>query len=38
VRQPLQIPEHYLFGDSVVVPMNAGGEVAWRVEGDGALL
>ena len=31
LKQPQSIPEHYEFGDSVVVPMWAGQELAWRV-------
>ncbi len=31
VRRPQPIPEHYAFGDSVVVPMWAGQEVPWSV-------
>eukprot|EP00967_Tisochrysis_lutea_P139435 scaffold253328_cov14-Tisochrysis_lutea.AAC.1 len=30
VKQPLLIPDHYSFGDGVVVPMWAGEEVSWQ--------
>lgn len=31
VRDPWPIPEHYPFGDDVVVPLRAGQRVGWRV-------
>ena len=32
VREPESVPDSYAFADSEVVPMRAGGRVAWRVE------
>jgi dihydroorotase len=32
VRGAWQVPEHYPFGDDVLVPLRAGETVAWRVE------
>ncbi len=33
VKQPWAVPEHYPFGDDVVVPLRAGGTIAWTVDG-----
>lgn len=31
VKESWKVPESYAFGDNVVVPIRAGGELAWRV-------
>ncbi|KAF5831142.1 dihydroorotase [Dunaliella salina] len=31
VKQPLLVPDHYSFGEGVVVPMWAGEEISWQV-------
>jgi dihydroorotase len=31
VREPVEVPESYPFGDDVVVPLRAGGTVAWQL-------
>lgn len=31
VKQPWDVPEHYPFGDDVVVPLRAGEQVAWSL-------
>lgn len=33
VRRPWAVPEQYPFGDDVVVPLRAGGTIAWAIEG-----
>jgi dihydroorotase len=32
VKESWSVPETYAFGDNVVVPIRAGGELAWRVK------
>ena len=32
VKESWQVPESYAFGDNVVVPIRAGGELTWRVK------
>lgn len=32
VKDSWRVPESYAFGDNVVVPIRAGGDIAWRVE------
>lgn len=32
VKEEWQVPDSYAFGDSVVVPIRAGGSIAWRVQ------
>jgi len=30
-REPWRAPDHYPFGDDVVIPLRAGGEISWRL-------
>ncbi len=32
VRKPWRVAEKFVFGDDVVIPLRAGGELAWQVE------
>jgi dihydroorotase len=32
VREPWNVPDHYPFGDDVVVPLRAGSQIQWKLE------